>query len=207
MTQELGELADRGLFMYDTRYKNLAPAIHLYNIGEIANKFDESVLSKYKYHRGAIPSVNNDVHSYSRITGIVSLDKADSGIAEDDLILSEIMNNVVDKIVKQYAKQYEIEDIKPLHNWLLMQYLKGDYFKEHKDDLPDIVRTVSVVVYLNDSYSGGEVEFSDFDVLFKPKVWDVLIFPSAFAYRHAVRPVVDGVRYSAVNWYTYGAVS
>ena len=193
--------------MYATPYKKLAPAIHLYNIGEIANKFDERVLSKYKYHRGAIPNVKNDVHQYSRITGIVSLDKADSGIAEDDLFLSEILNNVVNEIVKQYADKYEISDLKPLHNWLLMQYLKGDYFNEHKDELPDIVRTVSSIVYLNDSYVGGEIAFPDFDVLFKPKSWDVLIFPSAFAYRHRVHPVSDGVRYSAVNWFTYGTVS
>jgi hypothetical protein len=207
LTQVQEELVDRGLFMYDTPYKKLAPAIHLYNIGEASNKFDDTVLAKYKYSRGVILDVKNDTHSYSRVTGLVSLDKTSSDSPENDLFLDELLNKVVDKLVQEYAKTYEINDLHPLHNWLLMQYLKGDYFKVHKDDLPDVVRTVSVIVYLNDSYTGGEIEFPEFNISFKPKVWDVLIFPSAFAYRHGVLPVSDGVRYSAVNWYTHGSVS
>jgi hypothetical protein len=210
LTQELDELVGRGLCMYDIQQVDqqipiqLAPAIHLYNIAELVNHFDfENTLSNYKYHRGVIIDVKDKNRSYSRVTGIASLDKVNSGTPENDQLLKQVLSDVVNTLVKNYAKTYEINDLNPLHNWLLMQYLKGDYFKVHKDDLPDVVRTVSVVVYLNDSYSGGEIEFPDFGILFKPAVWDVLVFPSSFAYRHGVHPISDGVRYSAVNWYTH----
>ena len=196
--------------MYDTQQVEpqtpvqLAPAIQLYNIAEVVNHFDfETTLSKYKYHRGVIIDVKDKNRSYSRVTGIVGIDKVNSDAPEKDQELRQILNNVVNDLVQTYAKMYDINDLNPLHDWLLMQYLKGDYFKVHKDDLPDVVRTVSVVVYLNDAYEGGEIEFPDFGILFKPAVWDVLVFPSSFAYRHGVRSISDGVRYSAVNWYTH----
>ena len=182
----------------------LAPAIHLYNIAEAVGRFNfETTLSKYKYYRGVVVDVKNENRSYSRVTGIVGIDKVASDVTEKDQELRRILNSVVNDLVQNYAKMYEINDLNPLHDWLLMQYLKGDYFKVHKDDLPDVIRTVSVVVYLNDAYEGGEIEFPDFGILFKPAVWDVLVFPSSFAYRHGVRSISDGVRYSAVNWYTH----
>lgn len=196
--------------MYDTQQVEpqtpvqLAPAIQLYNIAEVVNHFDfETTLSKYKYHRGVIIDVKDKNRSYSRVTGIVGIDKVNSDAPEKDQELRQILNNVVNDLIQNYAKMYDINDLNPLHDWLLMQYLKGDYFKVHKDDLPDVVRTVSVVVYLNDAYEGGEIEFPDFGILFKPAVWDVLVFPSSFAYRHGVHSISDGVRYSAVNWYTH----
>jgi predicted 2-oxoglutarate/Fe(II)-dependent dioxygenase YbiX len=210
LTRELEELVDQELSMYDIQQVEsqepvkLAPAIQLYNITKVVNHFDfETTLSKYKYHRGVVLDVKNKNQSYSRVTGIVGIEKVASDVPEKDQELKRILNNAVNDLVQNYAKMYEINDLNPLHDWLLMQYLKGDYFKVHKDDLPDVVRTVSVVVYLNDAYEGGEIEFPDFGVLFKPSVWDVLIFPSSFAYRHEVHPISDGVRYSAVNWYTH----
>jgi hypothetical protein len=210
LIQELDELAGRGLCMYDTQQVDqqipihLAPAIHLYNIAELVNHFDfENTLSNCKYHRGVIIDFKDKNLPYSRVTGIASLDKVNSGTPENDQLLKQVLSDVVNTLVKNYAKKYDINDLNPLHDWLLMQYLKGDYFKVHKDDLPDVVRTVSVVVYLNDSYRGGEIEFPDFGIFFKPAVWDVLVFPSSFAYRHGVHPISDGVRYSAVNWYTH----
>jgi hypothetical protein len=210
LTRGLDELVGRGLCMYDTQQVDqqipiqLAPAIHLYNIAELVNHFNfENTLSNYKYHRGVIIDVKDKNRPYSRVTGIASLDKVNSGTPENDQLLKQVLSDVVNTLVKNYAKKYDINDLNPLHDWLLMQYLKGDYFKVHKDDLPDVVRTVSVVVYLNDSYGGGEIEFPDFGIFFKPAVWDVLVFPSSFAYRHGVHPISDGVRYSAVNWYTH----
>ena len=86
-----------------------------------------------------------------------------------------------------------------------MKYDKGNYFDLHKDEDPFYDRTVSVVAYLNDGYEGGEVGFPEFGVSTKPKAGDVLVFPSSFAYRHSVKPVVSGVKYAAANWYRYSS--
>lgn len=54
----------------------------------------------------------------------------------------------------------------------------------------------TVIVYLNDEYQYGEVAFVDYDIMIKPSIGDVLIFPSY--YRHYSEPVVAGYKYISI---------
>jgi hypothetical protein len=75
----------------------------------------------------------------------------------------------------------------------------GTHFKIHADHGPTYVCTISVVVYLNDDYEGGEIWFPRMDNLtIKPKAGDVLVFPSTFIYEHASQDIKSGVKYSVV---------
>lgn len=70
------------------------------------------------------------------------------------------------------------------------------------------VRKISASVVLNDDYSGGEFDTAWLDAddgdlpirksSFKPKMGDMIIFPSHIP--HRVRPVRVGTRYSLVVW-------
>jgi predicted 2-oxoglutarate/Fe(II)-dependent dioxygenase YbiX len=55
------------------------------------------------------------------------------------------------------------------------------------------------VVYLNSDYVGGEIVFPHLDLTDKPATGQALIFPSE--YLHAVLPVQQGVKYSAVGFF------
>jgi len=75
----------------------------------------------------------------------------------------------------------------------------GTHFKVHADHGPTYVCTISVVVYLNDDYEGGEIWFPRMDGLsIKPKAGDIVVFPSTYIYEHASQDMVSGIKYAVV---------
>lgn len=62
---------------------------------------------------------------------------------------------------------------------------------------------VSVLMYPNDDYTGGEITFPDYDLVIKPLPGDMIMFPGNGAYRHTVQRVDAGVRYTMPSWYTF----
>jgi len=75
----------------------------------------------------------------------------------------------------------------------------------NQSNLCGTVRKLSVSAILNDDYEGGEFQTMHLQegktivTTIKPKLGDVIIFPSALM--HQVKPVTKGIRYSVVAWY------
>ena len=63
-----------------------------------------------------------------------------------------------------------------------------------------INRDLSVLVYLNDDFEGGEISFSNFDYKVKPRAGLLIAFPSDHRYLHEAHLVTSGVRYAVVSW-------
>jgi hypothetical protein len=82
----------------------------------------------------------------------------------------------------------------------ILKYGAGQKFINHIDDHPSYHRRVSTVYYLNDNYTGGEINFPRFNITFKPKANQMIIFPSTYVYNHSVSPVIEGERYAVVSW-------
>lgn len=75
----------------------------------------------------------------------------------------------------------------------------GTHFKIHADHGPTYVTTVSIVVYLNDDYEGGDIWFPRMDNLsIKPKAGDIVVFPSTYIYEHASQDMISGTKYAVV---------
>jgi hypothetical protein len=75
----------------------------------------------------------------------------------------------------------------------------GQQFRIHADHGPAYNTTVSVVIYLNDDYEGGELFFPRLDnLVYKPKFGDIAIFPSNYIYEHASMDMVNGTKYCIV---------
>jgi predicted 2-oxoglutarate/Fe(II)-dependent dioxygenase YbiX len=53
-----------------------------------------------------------------------------------------------------------------------------------------------VLIYLNDDYEGGEIEFVNFDIKIKPKAGTLIMFPSNYPYSHIAHPVISGTKYA-----------
>jgi len=85
-------------------------------------------------------------------------------------------------------------------SYQILKYGVGQKFTNHIDDHPDYHRRVSTLYYLNDNYSGGELNFPRFNLSFKPKANQMVIFPSTYVYNHSVSPVTEGERYAVVSW-------
>jgi hypothetical protein len=104
--------------------------------------------------------------------------------------------------LKDFIEMYQVEETIG-GPFIYIKYEKSDNFGHHIDDGKRYPRTVSISAYLNDDYTGGELEFKHFNVSIKPRAGDVVVFSSAFPYMHKVHPVVEGTRYAVVNWYRY----
>lgn len=61
-------------------------------------------------------------------------------------------------------------------------------------------RDLSVVYFLNDDFTGGELFFPGLDLVIEPAAGTLVCFPSDHNYVHGVRPVTSGHRYTVVTW-------
>ena len=73
-------------------------------------------------------------------------------------------------------------------------------YKAHYDGGSESGRAISAVIYLNDDYEGGHIEFPNFKLKIKPEKGMLIVFPSNYAYRHIAHPVTAGTKYALVTW-------
>ena len=85
-------------------------------------------------------------------------------------------------------------------DYTILKYGQGQKFVNHIDDHKDYHRRMSLVYYINDDYTGGEIVFPRFGITYKPAKDELLIFPSTYVYNHSVLPVIEGTRYAVVSW-------
>ena len=104
-----------------------------------------------------------------------------------------------DPIEKDYMATYGIGS--DWHDsYGILKYGEGQQFTNHIDDHPSYHRRISTVYYLNENYTGGEINFPRFGVTLKPKANQMIVFPSTYVYNHSVSPVIEGERYAVVSW-------
>ncbi|NNE40421.1 MAG: 2OG-Fe(II) oxygenase [Marinicaulis sp.] len=92
----------------------------------------------------------------------------------------------------------------------ILRYRDGGEYKAHADSQifdPNekkynrvIDRDLSILVYLNGDFDGGELYFPSFDFGLKPQRGMVAAFPSDGRFVHLARPVTNGTKYTIVSW-------
>jgi PKHD-type hydroxylase len=84
------------------------------------------------------------------------------------------------------------------------QYTKDGYYNWHTDSSVGSYeeRYCSMVIQLNDEYTGGELQIKnkdDNEITLEEGMGNLFIFYSNLT--HRVKPVISGTRYSLVNWF------
>jgi len=92
----------------------------------------------------------------------------------------------------------------------ILRYKAGGHYALHTDSdhwsaaqgawVKGLDRDISLLLYLNDDFTGGELEFPVFNYTYQPRPGDLLFFPSDFRYRHQANAVQSGVRYAIASW-------
>lgn len=91
----------------------------------------------------------------------------------------------------------------------ILRYAPGQQYKPHLDSLPSALnqRDWTVLVWLNDGYSGGETDFPELGIRVRGNPGDALVFRNIsetgepdHRTRHAGRPVSSGVKWLASRW-------
>ena len=88
----------------------------------------------------------------------------------------------------------------PLESFNILKYQTGEEYKAHFDGTTKTHRAYSPILYLNDDYTGGELEFVHHNIKIKPTAGMFVIFPSNYAYSHIAHPVKTGTKYAIVTW-------
>ncbi len=66
-------------------------------------------------------------------------------------------------------------------------------------DTHESTTTLTSIIYLNNDFEGGETYFED-GTIFKPKAGRALYFDGSY-YKHGVKPITKGTRYTVSTWY------
>ena len=109
--------------------------------------------------------------------------------------------NLTAACAQWYAQYYGIEEqVQFREGFNLLRYQTGQEYNAHYDGGTNTGRVISPILYLNDNYEGGELEFPNQKITIKPDAGDYLIFPANFAFTHIAHPVKTGTKYAIVTW-------
>lgn len=114
--------------------------------------------------------------------------------------VSIIHETIINPRYKSILKNIEIPQ--------LLSYDINGHYDEHNDCedyvnniLTKVVdRDITMIIYLNDNYTGGELEFTKLGLTYRPKKNSMIIFPSYYEFSHRVHPVKSGTRINLVCW-------
>ncbi len=138
---------------------------------------------------------------------------------QDQIRVSEMIDvrglktNVVDIVRSTFAEvvgPHFGKDIEWFELPEIIRYRQGGEYKPHADaDNWDEEgkswyrshdRDLSILIYLNQEFTGGEIVFPNFGLSLPPKKGLMIAFPADSRYLHTARPVTSGVRYALVSW-------
>lgn len=130
------------------------------------------------------------------------------------LLLDKYENKIYNEAYKLFTEKYQIPIIrKAVNSTHFVKWIPGMNSKLHCDcEKPDgtpalaadfYKYNVSVLMYPNDDYAGGEITFPDYDLFIKPKAGSMIMFPGNGAYKHTVERVKEGTRYTMPSWYSF----
>lgn len=113
-------------------------------------------------------------------------------------IENEELANAIYFQIEEYLNLIDSENFYPyaIHQcFRIYKYLPGQEFKKHTDGAfvisEDNLSKYSLLIYLNDNFSGGETIFDGLKI--KPSTGDALVFPHNL--EHAGSVVIDGYKY------------
>lgn len=122
---------------------------------------------------------------------------------------AELITQVRDIMIDLARKSFGVE-----LDWYeapeMMRYRPGGFYVKHADSQnfdprtelwsKVIDRDISLLLYLNDAYTGGLLSFEKFNYRLRPRAGMAVVFPSDSRYLHTAQNVDSGVRYAVVSW-------
>ncbi len=179
-------------------------AISKEDVSWVINTLEETLSkgSRYKWSEAQVTNSDKPIKAARDCSDFKFNDKTLGPRTEENAELFNIyekMYNIVKKCVDDYAKYWGI-NVTYYEAFNFVKYEgEGQEFKIHADHGPHYNTTVSIVVYLNEDYDGGEIHFPRLDKLtYLPKTGDIAIFPSNYIYEHASLPMKTGTKYCIV---------
>lgn len=127
--------------------------------------------------------------------------------------IAEKLVSLVDASVIGFINPFYSVKVRDAEAPHILHYGTGGHYTAHvdaetlyKDDAgldlweKSLDRDLSVVIFLNEDFTGGELVFPALDLVVRPEAGLLVCFPSDHNYIHGVNPVTSGHRYTLVTW-------
>jgi predicted 2-oxoglutarate/Fe(II)-dependent dioxygenase YbiX len=122
-------------------------------------------------------------------------DNVDKDPDSDIQTINNTLKSAIINASEDYARVHNI-NIGSLTPLSISKYSTGKSMGPHVDDYGNgDDPNISVVLYLNDNYEGGELFFKEQGIKIKPEAGSIIIFPSVDPYYHESLPVISGIKY------------
>lgn len=178
-------------------YENMWPDPHL-----AIQKLEDEVsdpLTEVCWSRA--PTIDQGVYQNHRTNKFIPLTTiADTNTNQTLFDISNTFYSSLMVAASSYRQLFSINEELIAEPYSVLKYDEGTEYKIHYDGAPTSGRHVSAICYLNNNYSGGELEFVNFKVKIKPEPGMLIMFPSNFAYSHIAHPITSGSKYAVVTW-------
>lgn len=174
--------------------------IYLANVAKIGGsteniQYVENVLSKEE-HKILLEYAKNAQSWKEQPWKAITIES--ENLPEDIL---EMLNKIFQLVYRRSVELYDVA-INPFHKSALhiVKFVEGFHLGPHVDTLSSEGNHIASVYYLNDDYTGGEINFPDHKLKIKPKPNSLIIFPGNENYLHEVRKIVGNDRFSSAMW-------
>ena len=110
----------------------------------------------------------------------------------------QVLKNSVNKCLYDYCLKTGSDFGWVPEFYTIQKYNVDAYMGPHVDSTDRTIKnmpTISIVIYLNDDYDGGEICFPNQKISIKPEAGSMIIFPSYEPYIHDPKPVTSGDKY------------
>ena len=122
----------------------------------------------------------------------------------------ETFDGLARRACQEYAEEFFQNTAEWFEHAYALRYSQGGQFNVHADAevydqnekkfFRSSDRDVSLLIYLNDDYEGGELAFTLLNYTYKPRQGDLLMFPPTHLYTHRSNELRSGVKYTVVSW-------
>lgn len=171
----------------------------------VVNKMLDAV-SPHKLEHGATDdNITFTTERYSHITKIIHklpLHVINEAICPD---VYKVLNPFINLVSKEIERSFNCY-VYPEKDWMITTFIPGESLDPHFDSNTDeytVLKTpngnpkrdISSVLYLNENYIGGELEFVNLGIKIKPRAGTLVLFPGSETYMHYVSVLESGRRY------------
>lgn len=193
-------------------YKELATDIFLFEevISKDICKQILEIVEKYPDWKNAgigKESIVNKSYRSNKVDYLTSRYGFNADIYYAHNTLGYYVKKTIEKLNDIYAYPINLYDaslftcISNDEGYQLLKYEKGEEYKLHVDASTTAKRVLSIIIYLNDDYIGGETTFIRQNIKYKGKTGDILTFPSNHCFPHKAEKIISGTKYVMVTWF------
>ena len=171
-------------------------------------KYYENVVDKKLCDDIINKNINYETSTYATHTS-GKVVKKDRVVSEDFWIKKDhtfytSLKTTYELVLKKYQTDFPNFAAHRLTDFRISKYNTGGFMSKHIDNIHHSHVQVygfpqlTILLFLNDNYEGGEFKIVDKTII--TKKGSSVVFPSNFIYPHEVLKITKGIRYSITCW-------